>query len=907
MLLAFTILIGLRGAFAVSVDITVIQPDYCGQSVGLLYANAYGGTEPYRYEWVRDVYGTPTTICTDCGPERQDLIGGIYYKVIVTDDLGATAETVDFVAAVTLEIDYSMTIFPYLAGELPYLKVVRSPYFLQHTNTYVDVQVTGADQYGILDPPPQELWWFRPNAGSGMVEITYTYIGGQCTVQAPYVVPPPTVIPEMNVLDIQGSCANAATGSLTVALNNGSVPEWLFVWIEGPSYFTGQWQQMVQVYDGTTTFTLSGLPPGSNTVHLSGSSISASPLDQGFPYLCHASIPYTIPNLGPTCSRVQGRVFIDSNLNCTSQGSEVGVPNVVLEVQPGDVFSNTDENGNYDLVLPNGNYTVALQSNVTEEHCTMAPVPFTVTGSSTLTVNLPSLSLVALDAEVGLSGAAARPGFEYHVSALLSNLTPAPSGAVTLSMTFDPVLGFLNATPTPTSVSGNTLTWNQAQLTPFQQRTISVRFQVPPDVGLIGTDLNTTVSLATTIVDGNLTNNTATLTRTVTGSFDPNDKLATTSSGIGDGTYLLDQDEWIDYTIRFQNTGTDTAFHVIITDTLPSTLDPASIRIGAGSHPFTWKLRADGTLKFWLLNILLPDSNVNEPLSHGFVSFRIEPNVPVLPGTTIENTANIFFDFNPPVITEPAVLTVTSPGVVVSPKVMLGGPYVQATQLMSDALRSGGLIPLSEPYTAQGYSHVNGGGGETTSAAALAATGNNAIVDWVVVELRSTTAPYGVLATRCALVQRDGDVVATSGSGPVMLFAPPGNYRVAIRHRNHLGTMTNTARSLSTATTTVDFSVSTTATYGTNAQATVGTRRVLWAGDCRSDGDLKYTGTNNDRDLILQRVGGVIPTNTLVGYYRDDVNMDGLVKYTGTGNDRDRLLQNIGGTVPTNILMQQLP
>jgi len=133
---------------------------------------------------------------------------------------------------------------------------------------------------------------------------------------------------------------------------------------------------------------------------------------------------------------------------------------------------------------------------------------------------------------------------------------------------------------------------------------------------------------------------------------------------------------------------------------------------------------------------------------------------------------------------------------------------------------------------------------------------------------------------------------------PVRSIVPDGS---------DLGTMTNTGRSLSAVTTTVDFSVTTTATYGTNAQATVGTRRVLWAGDCRSDGDLKYTGTNNDRDLILQRVGGVIPTNTLGGYYRDDVNMDGLVKYTGTSNDRDRILVNIGGTVPTNILFEQLP
>ncbi|MCB0771544.1 MAG: T9SS type A sorting domain-containing protein, partial [Flavobacteriales bacterium] len=120
--------------------------------------------------------------------------------------------------------------------------------------------------------------------------------------------------------------------------------------------------------------------------------------------------------------------------------------------------------------------------------------------------------------------------------------------------------------------------------------------------------------------------------------------------------YFIDEDEWIDYTIRFQNTGTDTAFTVIISDTLPGTLDPGSIQWGATSHPYTRQLSGEGTLLFTFANIQLPDSNVNEAASHGFVSFRIKPFEPVLPGTTIENIANIYFDFNPPVITEPSVL-----------------------------------------------------------------------------------------------------------------------------------------------------------------------------------------------------------------------------------------------------------
>ena len=164
---------------------------------------------------------------------------------------------------------------------------------------------------------------------------------------------------------------------------------------------------------------------------------------------------------------------------------------------------------------------------------------------------------------------------------------------------------------------------------------MQLRFQVPPDVGLLGTDLLSTATVSTSNTEADLSNNTYLLQRTITGAYDPNDKLATTSSGNTD-VWQLNEDEWIDYTIRFQNTGTDTAFNVVITDTLPANLDPGSIVMGASSHTFTWELRDAGTLKFYFPNILLPDSNINEPRSHGFVGFRIRPRLPLLPGDEID-------------------------------------------------------------------------------------------------------------------------------------------------------------------------------------------------------------------------------------------------------------------------------
>jgi hypothetical protein len=82
---------------------------------------------------------------------------------------------------------------------------------------------------------------------------------------------------------------------------------------------------------------------------------------------------------------------------------------------------------------------------------------------------------------------------------------------------------------------------------------------------------------------------------------------------------------------------------------------------------------------------------------------------------------------------------------------------------------------------------------------------------------------------------------------------------------------------------------------------------VLWAGNANGDVDVKYTGSGNDRDLILTTVGSTTPNNTVSGYLRTDVNMDGLAKYTGSANDRDPILLNVGSTTPNNVRTEQLP
>lgn len=133
------------------------------------------------------------------------------------------------------------------------------------------------------------------------------------------------------------------------------------------------------------------------------------------------------------------------------------------------------------------------------------------------------------------------------------------------------------------------------------------------------------------------------------GAYDPNDKQGF-PLGYGQEHYIRPGTE-LEYLIRFQNTGTDTAFTVRIADTLSSWLDPATIRPGASSHPYEFSLSGTGFVEFLFENILLPDSNVNEAASHGFVKFNILPKVTAPLETLIENTAHIYFDFNEAVVT----------------------------------------------------------------------------------------------------------------------------------------------------------------------------------------------------------------------------------------------------------------
>jgi large repetitive protein len=276
-----------------------------------------------------------------------------------------------------------------------------------------------------------------------------------------------------------------------------------------------------------------------------------------------------------------------------------------------------------------------------------------------------------------------------------------------------------------------------------------------------------------------------------------------------------------------------------------------------------------------------------------------------------------------------------------SPKVILQGAFDPATGLMWDSLRAHNYIPATEPYSSAPYNtaftHMGGGGGETVASPSMVfgLTGNNAIVDWVFVELRDRNNSSNVLYTRAALLQRDGDIVDVDGVSPLCFNGLSDNwFYIAVRHRNHLGVMTATPRELLPSGTVVDFrsgtepefSFGNTLANGYNytglaqKQLTIGTRG-LWAGNVDMDNKVKYQAGAADRSALLAAVLNY-PGNIFYeynfdfafGYLNADVDLSGKSKYQGTQSDRSLILGfmidyplNYNGEYNFDYFLEQLP
>jgi len=601
----------------------------CGASDGSINISVSGGLPPYTFAWADG----PTT------EDRAGLAPGFYSLTVTDATLVTDVENVTLTE--TLEAS-SMSIVTYAGGfECP---------GTQNGSFRLLVEfLAGQPPYSVSVTVNGSPWSSSGTDGNGnpiysglatMDAISYTITDANgCTGGDFFPMYGPLGIPAALINNLPA--CGADLGSILIQPDGSD-------WLVDLDVRNDQNQSVGSTYQTIDPLQLTDLPPGDYTVF---QYYTWSLLNGG----CYLLNSFTIGDLGPDCGTVNGSSWYDLDADCVYDTNEVPIPYSTLTIQPGDQHVITGLDGTFSYLLANGNYTLAQDDLTLVQVCPAAqPVPFTM-NTNVQTIDLANGSTEPLDIVLYAADGVARPGMNYGISATISNPTPQASGSVTVTLTFDPVLSLVSASPTPTLVAGNVITWDVAAFGSYGMADVQANFLVPIGTAL-GTPLASTVMVSNSLPESTLANNSTVVSAIVVNSYDPNDKTARTSSGTSNELYFIDQDEWIDYTIRFQNTGTAEAIDVVITDTLAAELDMSSFEQGAASHAFDVSFKPGRVVQWRFANINLPDSNANEAASHGLVGFRIKPHEPLSAGSVIENIANIYFDYNPPVITEPSVL-----------------------------------------------------------------------------------------------------------------------------------------------------------------------------------------------------------------------------------------------------------
>ncbi|HEX9981278.1 MAG TPA: T9SS type A sorting domain-containing protein [Flavobacterium sp.] len=248
-----------------------------------------------------------------------------------------------------------------------------------------------------------------------------------------------------------------------------------------------------------------------------------------------------------------------------------------------------------------------------------------------------------------VSYGAPRPGFNYVNRIVYTNngATTIPAGNVVFSADAD--LSVTGTTAAGASIAASGVSFPFSNLLPFETRTEEVTMQVPliPEIQL-GDIVTNSVAISPTAGDSDLSNNTYYMWQVVVGSYDPNDKSESRGRNIDIDDFTTA--DYLYYTIRFENTGTADAIDVKITDMLNEQLDETSVRMISSSHNYVMD-RQDNTLTWTFNNVQLPAASEDPDGAKGYVMFKAKPKTGYAIGDVIPNTASIYFDFNPAIVT----------------------------------------------------------------------------------------------------------------------------------------------------------------------------------------------------------------------------------------------------------------
>lgn len=377
------------------------------------------------------------------------------------------------------------------------------------------------------------------------------------------------------------------------------------------------------------------------------------------------SVIIPVSSIGSNCGNISGTVYFDSISNCMQDISEHGIPNTMIITNPGNYITYTDANGDYSYnQLPYGTYTISHQNNINAyyTHCGNNQ-NFTLNALNTNQINhYGDTATVNLDYSIFLNYNSCfivpSPVKSKQIIAYHNNPTYSSTG--TVYAVFDSINHYVNSNPTHTSISGDTVFWNLTNINAWYNAAIQINFTFPTSY----TSANTfpfTIGLSNLqYLDTNQLNNQINYTIPFCNSYDPNDKHVA-PKGEGPNGNILASDLLLTYNINFQNTGNAPAYNIVIEDTLSDKLDITTFNVLQSSHPYQLEVVNNQIIKWKFFNIMLPDSTTNEPASHGHIHYQIRQKNGNQIGDVIKNKAYIYFDYNPPIITNETVNTIYQP------------------------------------------------------------------------------------------------------------------------------------------------------------------------------------------------------------------------------------------------------
>jgi len=349
---------------------------------------------------------------------------------------------------------------------------------------------------------------------------------------------------------------------------------------------------------------------------------------------------------------VVGVTYRDLNGNGTREAGEPQV-DAMLTINPGgmNAYSNGDP---YSFCSALGSYTIAATPPAYHS-VTPASQSYSVPVQGTQVVGMdfgfqpiPGI----YDAAVSIWGQNAWIGNNTQLHVGYQNLGSEPMNA-TITLTLDLALSFVSASVAPTNASGQAITWTLPTLAPFSAGVINVTVFTAITTVPAAPVLNYVV-LSTTETDIDMANNVDDQHATAVTAIDPNDKHVSAESITPDD--VADQ-KLLEYTINFQNTGTAPAVNIVIKDSLDADWDLSTFEMIGATHAYTLHLTEE--VAIWTFaQIMLPDSSTNEPESHGSIHYRMAPKSSLVLGDQLTNRADIYFDYNAPVLTNTTVTTV---------------------------------------------------------------------------------------------------------------------------------------------------------------------------------------------------------------------------------------------------------